>query len=212
MAAETECKKNYEEMAPQAIIDQFQNILRNFADFSEATAQAKEGLAVLKETYLQKKISYLEAKAQLSPTAKQELLAKHQAENRELLADGTPSPSLFAKRAAKRDMTDQMRFWDTIEESLYLSWTAFHSGRKIDDFYAEQKANASVLTGTLETYDHSIKNKPGDYILRGKDAPIAYVYSTAVNLEKYEGKEVTLLASPRPNNHFAFPAYFVLSV
>lgn len=212
MAAEAECKKNYEEMLPQAIIDQFQSILRNFADFPDAITQAKEGLALLKETYLQKKISYLEAKAQLSPTAKQELLAKHQAENRELLADGATLPDLFAKRAAKRDMTDQMRFWDSIEESLYLSWTAFHSGRKLDDFYTEQTANASVLSGTLEAYDHSVKNKPGDYILRGENGPIAYVYSTAVNLEKYEGKQVTLLASPRPNNHFAFPAYFVLSV
>src|SRR5262249_10170209 len=112
----------------------------------------------------------------------------------------------------KREMNDQMRFWDTIEESLYLSWSAFHSGRKIDDFYAEQKANAAVLTGTLEAYAHPLKDKPGDYILRTPEKAVAYLYSTTVNLEKYAGKQVTILAAPRPNNHFAFPAYFVLSV
>ncbi|MDE3045447.1 MAG: SH3 domain-containing protein [Verrucomicrobiota bacterium] len=211
-AAETECKKEYEEMAPQALIDQFQAILRNFADFPEAVNQAKEGLATLKETYLQKKISFLESRSELSPVAKQELLAKHQAESRELLADGQANTGFFAKRAPKKEMTDQMRYWDTIEESLYLSWTAFHTGRKLNDFYGEQKANATVLTGTVEAYDRSVRNRPGDYVLRSDEAPTAYLYSTSVNLEKYEGKQVTLLASPRPNNHFAFPAYFVLSV
>ena len=68
----------------------------------------------------------------------------------------------------------KMQFWDKIEESLYLSWTAFHTGRKADDFYAEQKANATILSGTLEVYDHPVKNRPGDWVLRGGEAPIAY--------------------------------------
>ncbi len=208
--AEAECKKNYEEMAPQQAIDQFQTILKNFVDFPEACAQAKEGLALLKETYLNKKITYLEAKAELSPVAKEELLAKHNTENKDLFSDSSKvDPDLWAKRAHKKD---NLTFWDTLEESLYLSWSAFHSGKKFDDFYAEQKANASVLTGRLEPYDNEVKNKPGDYVLRSADAPLAYLYSTQVNLDKYAGKTITVLASPRPNNHFAFPAYFVLSI
>lgn len=211
LAAETECKKNYEEMNPQAAIEQFQTILRSYTDFAEAVAQAKEGLALLKETYLNKKISFLESKAQLSGTAKEELIAKHKAENKEIFADATVNvdPELWSKRAFKREKNG---IWDTLEESLYLSWTAFHGGKKIDDFYAEQKANAAVLTGIVEPYTHEVKNKPGNYILRGHDSPLAYLYSTHVELEKYAGKKVTVLASPRPNNHFAFPAYYVLSV
>ena len=214
LSAETECKKNYEDMSPQPVIEQFQTIVKNYSDFAEATQQAKEALALLKDTYLQKKISYLESKAQLSPTVKDELLARHKAENKELFANGTlqASKELFAKRNTKKEMTDKMRFWDTMEESIYLSWTAFHTGRKMDDFYAEQKANAMVLTGVVETYDHPVKNRPGDYILQGNDCPLAYLYSTAVDLDKYEGREVTILVSPRPNNHFAFPAYYVLAV
>ncbi|HSX25993.1 MAG TPA: SH3 domain-containing protein [Chlamydiales bacterium] len=209
--AEAECKKTFEEMAPQHIIDQFQTILRNFADFPEVTAQAKDGLALLKETYLNKKINYLEARAELTEPAKKELLAKHKEESRELFADAPINidPELWSKRPHKKD---NISLWDTIEESLYLSWTAFHAGKKVDDFYAEQKANASLLTGFIEPYDHDVRNKPGEFVLRSSNAPIAYLYSTHVDLEKYAGKTVTVLVSPRPNNHFAFPAYYVLGV
>jgi hypothetical protein len=40
--------------------------------------------------------------------------------------------------------------------------------------------------------------------------PIAYLYSTQVDLQGKVGQAVTLQAAPRPNHHFAFPAYFVL--
>lgn len=209
LGAESENKKTYEEMSPQPVIEQFQTIVRNFSDFPEAVARAKEALAQFKDSYLNKKIAYLEAKAQLSSHVKDEMLARHKAEKQELLA---AQPRATPKRSSNKEMSETMRFWDGLEESLYLSWTAFHAGRKMEDFYAEQKANASVLTGTLETYDFPVKNRPGDYILRGENAPLAYLYSTSVDLEKYVGKEVTIQVSPRPNNHFAFPAYFVLSV
>lgn len=209
MNAEAECKKDYEEMAPQHAIEQFQNIMRNFADFPDACKQAKEGLALLKETYLNKKIAYLESKAEISSEMKEELLAKHKKETSELTTTNLDS-SLWSKRSQKKE---NLGFWDTLEESLYLSWTAFHSGKTFDDYYIEQKANASVLTGTVERYTYDVRNKPGDFILRGReDAPIAYIYSTQIDLDQYEGKQVTILASPRPNNHFAFPAYFVFSV
>lgn len=214
LLAETECKKPYVEMSPSLAIEKFQTILTNFSDFPEASTQAKEALALLKDTYLNKKISYLESKAELSSSAKEELIAKHKAENSELFAGAkiNPDPNLWNKRAPKKEMTDSAKVWDTIEESLFLSWTAFHSGKKIDDFYSEQMANASVISGVIERYNAEIKDKPGDFLLRSQDAPAAYLYSTQVDLEKYVGQSITLLASPRPNNHFAFPAYFVFSV
>jgi uncharacterized protein YgiM (DUF1202 family) len=212
MNAEAECKKEYEEMAPQHAIEQFQTILRNFADFPTAVSQAKEGLALLKETYLNKKIAFLESKAELSVGAKEELLAKHKAEKSELLKEDTAvDPSLWTKKM--KSQKENLGFWDTLEESLFLSWTAFHSGKNIDEYYSEQKANATVLSGTVERYTYDVRNKPGDFILRGaEDAPVAYLYSTQINLDDYEGKKVTLLVAPRPNNHFAFPAYFVFNV
>lgn len=212
--AEKECKKDFETMAPQQAIDQLQTIVRDFSDFPEAVAQAKEALALLKETFLNKKIAFLESKAELSQAAKQELIAKHQEESKSLFVDAPIqlNPDLWGKRNQKKEMTNAMHMWDALEESLYLSWSAFHSGKKLDDFYAEQKANASVLTGVIESYAHQVKDRPGDYILRSGESPVAYLYSTHIDLEKFAGKTVTVIASPRPNNHFAFPAYFVLSI
>lgn len=210
--AETECKKNYEQMNPEPVFDQFQTVLRNFADFPEAVSQAKEGLALLKETYLNKKIAYLESKAELSSTVKEELLSRHKAEKKELLADATAKvdPELWSKRALKKDGANAT--WDAIEEALYVSWTAFHTGKKADDFYAEQKANATVLHGTLERYTYEVIDKPGEYVLRDKGVPVAYLYSTQVDLKKFEGQSVSITAAPRPNHNFAFPAYYVFSI
>lgn len=214
LLAETECKKSYKEMSPSLAIEKFQTILNGFSDFSEVASQAKEALALLKDTYLNKKIAYLESKEELSSAAKEELIEKHKRENSELFAETkiNPNPNLWQTRAPKKENSDPTRLWDTIEESLYLSWTAFHSGKKIDDFYTEQMANASSLSGVVEYYTAEIKDKPGDFLLRHNGTPEAYLYSTQIDLEKYVGQNVTLLVSPRPNNHFAFPAYFVFSI
>jgi len=215
LIAKTECAKSYEDMNPQPAIEKFQIILRTFSDFPDAVTQAKEALALLKETYLNKKIAFLEAKAELSPTAKEELLAKHRTESSELFADAPVilNPDLWSKRSSQKKSNPLMRTWDALEESLYLSWTAFHSGKRIDDFYAEQRANAAVLTGRVDHDTSAVKDRPGDYILQNdKNIPTAYLYSTQVDLSEYIGKYVTVLASPRPNDHFAFPAYFVLSI
>ena len=212
LIAETECKKSFEEMTPQLAIEKFQMIIRDFSDFPGTVATAKEALALLKETYLNKKIAYLESKAELSSTEKEELIAKHRAESKELFADAPVilDPNLWSKHSKR--IAGAPRFWDALEESLYLSWTAFHSGKKIDDFYAEQKANASPLSGMIEPYAEVIKDRPGDFLLRKEDGSIAYLYSTQVDLAQHLGKRVNLSVSPRPNNHFAFPAYFVISV
>ncbi len=192
---EAECKRPFAEMSSEIISEKLQKIIHDFADFPEIASQAKETLNALKETYLQRKIAFLEEQPRLPVNSL--LRAQQQAEQ-------ALKPKITAPQ--------EMRYWDVVEESLYLSWAAFHTGKKVDDFYLEQKASAFLLEGTLEPYTQSVKNKPGDYILRGANAPLAYIYSTACPLEEYVGKEVTLLVTPRPNNQFAFPAYFVLAI
>lgn len=216
VSAEIESNKPFEEMSILNASEQFQAVLRSYPDFPEAVAIAKEGLANLKDNYLNKKIAHLETREELPPIAKEELIAKHKQEAEGIVFDldtEEPShPKFIAKPSPKKEQSVEMLPWDVVEESLYLSWTAFHSGKKIDDFYAEQKANSTVLTGKLEPYTVPIKDKPGNYLLRSSSGPIAYLYSTHVDLAKHENQTVTIAASPRSNNHFAFPAYFVLSV
>jgi len=105
-----------------------------------------------------------------------------------------------------------MKMWEPIEESLYLSWASRNEDRSIDEFYVDQKQTATKITGFVEPYTAPVKNKPADHIVKNGDLPVAYVYSTQINLQEFAGKKVTLLVTPRSNNNFAFPAYFVLSV
>ncbi len=82
----------------------------------------------------------------------------------------------------------------------------------VEQFYENERENAAVLTGVIEPYSRPVKNRPGDYLLRCDNLPLAILYSTRVDLEKFVGKKISIIAAPRPNNNFAFPAYYVLSL
>ncbi|MEI6242439.1 MAG: SH3 domain-containing protein [Chlamydiota bacterium] len=225
--AQTQSKKSIQDMTPQEATALFDTIIKEYPDFPEYVAQAKEGLSFLQDNFLQKKIAYLESKQEKTPSEKEALeealaaSAKKAPEGSETaLIDyatnpRTPilqDPNLWGKRHSKNEKLEAIHFWSNIEESLFATWNSFHPEKSKNDFYQEQTANAQSLQGTLEPYDHAVKNKPGNYVLKNGNVPIAYLYSTKINLEEWLGKEVTLSVSPRPNNNFAFPSYFVNSV
>jgi hypothetical protein len=83
----------------------------------------------------------------------------------------------------------------------------------MQEYYDEQKAVATTISGILEAYSLPVKNRPGDFVLKdsARDLPVAYVYSTKLNLQDMVGKRVKLRGIERPNNNFAFPAYFVVA-
>ena len=99
--------------------------------------------------------------------------------------------------------------WEISEEALFAEWSSFHPEKSKTEFYKEQEVNAVTIRGVLEKFDLPIHNKPGEFLLKANDLPVAYLYSTKVDLEKFIGKEVALIVSSRSNQHFAFPAYFV---
>ena len=81
-------------------------------------------------------------------------------------------------------------------------------------FYAEALKNAQEIEGQLVPYDRPVKNRPGDFMLvDGKTkVPVAYLYSCSIDLHPLAGQVVHLAVAPRPNHHFALPAYIVLDV
>ncbi len=188
---QVEMKKSFKEMDIDRIRHNYQTVMNDFTEFPELCDKAKEAFNVLQEEYTQRKIAYLEDKAE-GKTSEE------------------VGPSSFKLEVAMSP-TDRMKMWEPIEESLYLSWAARNDDRSIDEFYEDQKQNGVVLTGIVEPYSDPVKRKPGDFILKNKDLPVAYVYSTHLNLQDYVGKKVTLVGTKRENNNFAFPAYFVLS-
>ncbi len=192
LLAKAETMKPFDEMDISRIRHNLETVIGEYEDFPDLVSKAKDALASVQELYLQKKIAFLEERATDKIIEEQAFEA--------------PKSDVIALA------TDRMKVWSPCEESLYLSWASSNDERSLDDFYGEQRQNGVVITGMVEAYTAPVKRKPGDFILRDKELPVAYLYSTQVNLQDYVGKRVTLLAAPRPNNNFAFPAYYVLSV
>jgi|SRR5579862_312314 len=190
LLAKAELRKSFDEIDFNRVIHSYHTVIDDFDEFPELVEQAKEALASFQEAYLQKRIVHLE----------------NQPKEQLVRSDDS------AKKDALKALTDRMKMWEPIEEALYLSWANFSEKQGVDKFYEEQKLTSETISGIVDAYLSPVKSKPGDFILRSGDLPIAYLYSTQVNLNNMIGKRVNLVVSPRPNNNFAFPAYFVLGI
>lgn len=193
LLSKAELLKPFEEIDFERIKRSFHTIIQDYTDFPHYSEQAKEALAQIQDNYLEKRIAYLETKA-----------ASLTHQDDEAGTDGT--------KVAKDEQNDKMKMWEPIEEALFLTWAHLNEEKSLDDYYDEQRIVAVTKTGILEAYQSPVMHKPGDFILKDKDLPVAYVYSTKVDLQNYVGKKITIIGSPRPNNNFAFEAFYVHGV
>ncbi len=200
LLAKSELLKPFEQMDIDRLSQSYRAIAQDYNDFPEYVLKANEALAYLQDTYIQKKIAFLESKANLAPAQEQN------ASLEEAIAFSEPEAQSDGKA------TEKMKMWEPVEEAIFLSSAFVNQSKDLQEYYEIQKTSAVPLTGILEAYNDPVKRKPGNYILRQNDVPVAYLYSTKVNLERFLGKKISLQASPRDNNNFAFPAFFVLSV
>lgn len=200
--SQQELQKSFPETKIDRIVANYELIVRDYSDFPEQSNRAKELLEEFRESYLHKKISYLEA-----------LAASRNMPTTVITTPQRPEEPIAAQVPTSIDPTIRTAYWTPIELARYEPWSNQHVGT-VDDFYAYEARHAVSLTGIITPYTRSIKNKPGDYVISNKatNLPIAYIYSTKVNLNDYVGQEVTIEGLSRPNNHFAYPAYFVLSI
>ena len=192
-----ELAKSFEAIDHARLVNQYTKIAQEFADFPEQASKAKTQLAELQESYLRKKIAFLESKADY------------------LASEAVRTPSHFVPVATQTDChysAEPMRNWEPVEENLFMRWSMHHDSKTMDDYYKEQRASAITVSGILEVFAEPVRNKPGSFILRDKGVPVAYLYSTRVDLQNYLGKKIQAVASPRPNNNFAFDAYYVFEI
>lgn len=196
LLSQSEMMKPFEEIDFERVSAAFSTVIRDYSDFPEHSDKAKSKLAQLQETYLQKKVAYLEAKASK--------MSKERAARGDVLPIADHEETLSPR--------DRMKIWERVEESLFLTWSTSHHKKTMDDYYEDQKLRAVRISGIVEAYNDIVKNKPGNFVLRDRDMPRAYLYSTFIDLQNHVGKYVTLVAIARPNNNFAFPAYFVFDV
>lgn len=226
-----EMAKPFDQINLDGIKSNYQHIIHDYTDFPEAATKAKELLVSLQEAYIAKKLVFLESQAHRSSIA---LEAKNKQLAEELNAHKTKLATLEQKIEKEKQETTvtnstpalvqpvkkptqlpiNMSIWLPMEERLFAEWVEQTGKNNPNMFYEEQMKNSFVLKGVVDPYTRPVKNKPGDYMLINSSSklPIAFLYSTQVNLQDFIGHEVSIRVAPRPNNNYAFPAYFVLSL
>ncbi len=181
--------------------------------FPEYAAEAKQLIHSASERYLQKKIAYLENLTENPENVWVRNESPHEPEP-EKPAAKTPEVTVRAEAEPIRLNSPEMLYWEPLEAALYEQWANRRDGiANFETFYAEEDRRARLLEGVLKEAPQTAHNTPGDYVLVNERTkrPIAYLYSTKVNLREVLGRKVTVRGVERPNNHFAFPAYFVLN-
>ena len=188
-------------------------------EFSENVKKEKEPQSISRpiDTPSEKKIMVLDLSSENS-NAVSDVSAS--ATSIEIISSSniTEKPLTKAQRRQKLailekvDMSRSMKSWLPSEAELFSSWSTFHPDKDPEDFYKEQLASCMEIEGVLESFTDDIQNKPGDYLVKLENRPVAYLYSTQVNLQPYLNQKVSVRVTPRPNNNFAFPAYFVLEI
>lgn len=215
-----ELARQYNEINLQPVFANLNKLMTEYSDMPQYATRAKELNKQFQDAYLQKKVSYLENRASTPDSFSRIDSSKNEpaasTPNSTTLTQKpaqTPSPTSSSNTHAA--VNAKMAAWNSAEEAFYNEWAKQQPNpTSLAEFYNHQREHAYEIKGVIEPYNRPIKNKPGDYVLINtyNNLPLAYLYSNQINLQEYAGQEVTVKASPRPNNHFAYPAYFVLEV
>lgn len=229
LIAQSELQKPFPETDLDTVFANFNKVINEYDDFPEQVKRAKELLAKIQESYLHKKVAYLESKTDDHTDvwkARSTKLAEEMHEKEEKLASLEQQLSIANREQSATEfyrewlntqspsmLSNKMTVWIPVEIAIYEEWADTHGNKSINEFYKRQSKDAIALRGIVQAYSRPIHNKPGDFILvnRSNNLPIAYLYSTQINLQDKIGQHVTVEAVLRPNNHFAYPAYFVLT-
>lgn len=222
---QAELQKPFDQIRLESIISNYKHIALDYPDYPEVATKAQEQLNDLQNTYAAKKIQYLEQRSQQASQALEqqnkqlaEDLKAQKAQltqlQQQLQKDQTVAASEPPTQKKLAPLPFNMVAWIPSEDALFTQWSRETGNDSPIAFYEDQKAKSFTVQGIIDTYNRSVKNKPGDYMLISASTklPIAYLYSTQVNLQNFVGHEVVIRVSSRPNNNYAFPAYYVHSI
>jgi hypothetical protein len=186
-ALEKELQKPFSEIQLSSFAAALNQIIEENGDMPEEVDQAKALTAKMQQSYLEKGLTM----PQTAPIVSEEPIA-------------IPATKWADSALSLEQQEDRL-----IKEAI-----SYGKVSSPEEFYAEQRKKGIYRIGTIRPYTSHVKNRPGDFVLidEKSELPVAYLYSTTVNLQDFIAKKVSLLLSERPNNHFAFPAFFVLSV
>lgn len=219
--AKNELQKPVDEIDLEAIYKKI-NLLQDeeFKNVPNLQFLIQKTLEDVQNAYLTKSVNHIASKTEeKTPVAQQEELS---------VPSSTPSVlpakkeggSLLSRHIRKQTVvkaTPSLKGRENLEYSLYKIWASMQSHEDTskltqDAFYKEEQKKQQLLVGELEVYSHVVKNNPGDYLLKNDEKTIAFLYATKIDLSQWVGKKVAVACLPRPNNSFAFPAYYVFEI
>ena len=232
---QAEIQKPYDQMNIVGIKANYQHLINDYSEFPDAVAKANKSLSDIQEAYNAKKLSYLEEQSRLSSSTveiNKKLNAElqvhkdkinhleNQIEQKKIEQEKQSFQALqsAAEAAGNQKKPIQlpvnMSIWLPVEERLLNTWMQQTGKHNPQEYYEQQRQQGFTLRGIIDPYTRSVKNRPGDYMLLNSTSklPVAFLYSTLVNLQDYVGHEVSIVVTPRDNYNFAFPAYFVLTI
>jgi hypothetical protein len=220
--SQNEINKSFNQINIESSIANYKKIINEYNDIPEVASRANTLLSELQNTYTAKKIAYLESQThqnnQELESRNKTLTEKLEAYQRKLFEMETQvnkkNNSITVAATTFNRIPSNMSIWIPVEEVIIEKWLNENAGKDTNNFYEEQESSAQSFRGLIEPYNRPVKNRPGDYLLVNPQSklPIAFLYSTNVNIQDFVGHEVVIKASPRPNNNYAFPAYFVLTI
>jgi len=218
----TELEKPFDLIQVNHALEVLEEIAAYERDFPKEATLAKNLSHETRQSYMQKKIHYLEEMQNESPEELQRrneelrsALAFQEQKVKELVNQVNQSPTPTQLAPQSDELTAEMLAWEPIEGHLFRSWSVGQDPHvTIEDFYVDQLSESQEIAGVVQPYNHNLSTRPGDYLLFSEETgtPIAYLYSTRVNIKDLLGQKKQLRVVERTNHNFAFPAFYVLSV
>ncbi len=201
-AMSEEFKKPFKEIQLAPLAAQLHQIMNYNQDLPPYVERAQSMLQKMQEAYLQKSMSSQQANFPAPEAAhpQETALANEKVVDHVPVSQSAPD-------------TDTAPFKQMEHRRVQA---AIDSGRAqtAKDFYALEAKKGLRMKGVVKPFMRNVRNAPGDFVLVNPQTQVvaAFLFSTSINLLDYANKEVTVLCVERPNNDYAFPAYFVISV
>lgn len=177
-----ELEKPFEQIQLTASLEELKKTGRDYTDLPQEVARAKNCLAVLNESYEQRKQGTVATES--SQTDQEE------APIRDYMVAWLPKEAKLYEEWLESHPSDSMQDFYAKQRADAVQL------RGLVQPYARPIKNRP---GNFMLVGHEDRQ------------PIGFLYSTQVDLQAQVGKTVTLVALQRPNNQFALPTFFVLS-
>jgi hypothetical protein len=102
--------------------------------------------------------------------------------------------------------------WVDLETNIYSRWKQQHLNGDYQQFLTTESEFTRLEQGRIVKVHKVSLNHPGDFILYNGKKPVAYIFSTTIDLNDYNNIEKKLMLTERPNNMWGLPAYKVVRV